>query len=57
MHHPLYIECDPQKISQIVFNLLDNAMKFTAEGQLLYLLLFKGIYSDNNKNISVIIIT
>ena len=35
-HHPLqplYINCDSQKISQVIFNLLDNAMKFTARGQ------------------------
>jgi two-component system sensor histidine kinase VicK len=37
-HHlrqPLYINCDSQKISQVVFNLLDNAMKFTAEGKII----------------------
>ena len=53
MHHPLYIECDPQKISQIVFNLLDNAVKFTAEGQITVSTSFqRNGYSDNNKNIS-----
>ena len=30
----MYVNCDAQKISQVVFNLLDNAMKFTAEGQI-----------------------
>ncbi len=37
-HHPqqpLYINCDSQKISQVIFNLLDNAMKFTAEGKII----------------------
>ncbi len=29
-----YIDCDSQKISQVIFNLLDNAMKFTAEGKI-----------------------
>ncbi len=32
---PLYIDCDSQKISQVIFNLLDNAMKFTAEGKVI----------------------
>ena len=31
---PLYIDCDAQKISQVIFNLLDNAVKFTTEGQI-----------------------
>ncbi len=26
---PLYVDCDSQKIAQVIFNLLDNAMKFT----------------------------
>ena len=29
------VDCDPQKISQVVFNLLDNAMKFTSEGKII----------------------
>ncbi len=33
-NHILYVECDPQKISQVVFNLLDNAMKFTNDGKI-----------------------
>jgi two-component system sensor histidine kinase VicK len=50
---PLYIDCDPQKISQVVFNLLDNAVKFTAEGQITISTCFqRNGYSDNNKNIS-----
>jgi signal transduction histidine kinase len=32
---PLYVDCDPQKIAQVIFNLLDNAMKFTFDGQIL----------------------
>ncbi len=30
---PLYVDCDSQKITQVVFNLLDNAMKFTFDGK------------------------
>ena len=33
-HLPFYVNCDPQKISQVIFNLLDNAMKFTSEGKI-----------------------
>ena len=33
-YNPLYVDCDAQKISQVVFNLLYNAIKFTAEGQI-----------------------
>nr|CAD42697.1 putative histidine kinase [uncultured crenarchaeote] len=33
-NHLLYVDCDPQKISQVVFNLLDNAMKFTNDGKI-----------------------
>src|SRR6476620_824849 len=33
-YHPLYVDCDAQKISQVVFNLLDNAIKFTTEGRI-----------------------
>jgi two-component system sensor histidine kinase VicK len=32
---PIYVDCDPQKVSQVVFNLLDNAMKFTTEGKII----------------------
>ncbi|HEY0580253.1 MAG TPA: ATP-binding protein, partial [Candidatus Nitrosocosmicus sp.] len=56
-YYPLYVDCDSQKISQVVFNLLDNAMKFTTEGQIFISTTFqKGIefqnnlYIDNNKN-------
>ncbi len=35
IHRPLYVDCDPQKVTQVVFNLLDNAMKFTSEGKVL----------------------
>ena len=27
----LYVDCDSQKISQVIFNLLDNAMTFTTD--------------------------
>jgi signal transduction histidine kinase len=33
-NHLLYVDCDPQKISQVIFNLLDNAMKFTTDGKI-----------------------
>jgi two-component system, OmpR family, sensor histidine kinase VicK len=33
-NHLLYVDCDSQKISQVVFNLLDNAMKFTTDGKI-----------------------
>ncbi len=33
-HKPLYVDCDSQKITQVIFNLLDNAMKFTFEGRI-----------------------
>ena len=33
-NHLLYVNCDSQKISQVVFNLLDNAMKFTTDGKI-----------------------
>ncbi len=32
---PLYADCDSQKIAQVIFNLLDNAMKFTFDGKIL----------------------
>jgi signal transduction histidine kinase len=31
---PLYVDCDSQKIAQVIFNLLDNAMKFTFDGKI-----------------------
>ncbi len=32
---PLYADCDSQKIAQVIFNLLDNAMKFTFDGKII----------------------
>ena len=29
-----YVNCDPQKINQVIFNLLDNAMKFSTKGKI-----------------------
>jgi two-component system, OmpR family, sensor histidine kinase VicK len=40
-HKPLYMDCDSQKISQVIFNLLDNAMKFTTEGQIVVSIAFQ----------------
>ncbi len=34
-YRPLYVDCDSQKVGQVVFNLLDNAMKFTFEGKVI----------------------
>jgi signal transduction histidine kinase len=34
-HRHLYVDCDSQKVAQVVFNLLDNAMKFTFEGKIM----------------------
>jgi signal transduction histidine kinase len=31
---PLYVDCDSPKIAQVIFNLLDNAMKFTFDGKI-----------------------
>jgi signal transduction histidine kinase len=31
---PLYVDCDSTKIAQVIFNLLDNAMKFTFDGKI-----------------------
>jgi two-component system sensor histidine kinase VicK len=60
-HHPqqpLYLNCDSQKISQVIFNLLDNAMKFTAEGKIIVSLYLNSSKSSskpkilhNNENI------
>ncbi|MER5174231.1 MAG: HAMP domain-containing sensor histidine kinase [Candidatus Nitrosocosmicus sp.] len=44
---PLYIDCDSQKISQVIFNLLDNAMKFTAEGKVIVSTTISTDYFDN----------
>ena len=50
---PLYVDCDAQKISQVVFNLLDNAIKFTAEGQISVYTTNTTIHPHRNKNISL----
>ena len=45
-----YIDCDSQKISQVIFNLLDNAMKFTAEGKIIVSITINksAVSFDNN---------
>ena len=43
---PIYIDCDPQKVSQVVFNLLDNSMKFTSEGKIIVSTLL-NVYSHD----------
>src|SRR4051812_30629322 len=38
-----YVNCDPQKISQVIFNLLDNVMKFSTKGKIfVYTFLING---------------
>lgn len=32
---PLLIDCDPDKIRQVIFNLLDNAVRYTFQGKIL----------------------
>ncbi len=50
---PLYLDCDPGKIIQVVFNLLDNAIKFTSKGLVVISTTFqRGEYFLNNKNMS-----
>jgi len=55
----LYVDCDSQKISQVIFNLLDNAIKFTTEGLIYVSTTFetdknnqykKNISLDDNNN-------
>ncbi|HEY0580015.1 MAG TPA: ATP-binding protein, partial [Candidatus Nitrosocosmicus sp.] len=53
-YKPLYVDCDSQKISQVIFNLLDNAMKFTTEGLIAVFTAFqRDTYLQNNKDISL----
>jgi len=53
-YSPLYVNCDPQKISQVIFNLLDNAMRFTEKGQIFVSTTFQtDIHSHRNKNVPV----
>ena len=40
--HPLYTLADPDAITQVVYNLLDNAVKFCPEGKALELSLVEG---------------
>ena len=42
------LKCDYQKISQVVFNLLDNAMKFTIENDVVISILHDGIKQGDN---------
>ena len=49
-----YIDCDPQIITQVVFNLLDNAMKFTSNGQIIISIdLASDKYFNHNPNLSL----
>jgi signal transduction histidine kinase len=49
-YYPLYINCDAQKISQVIFNLLDNAIKFTTEGQIFVYTAFQTQRTINQFN-------
>jgi two-component system sensor histidine kinase VicK len=47
-----YIDCDSQKISQVIFNLLDNAMKFTAEGKIIVSTTINELANSIDNNLS-----
>ncbi len=47
-----HIDCDSQKISQVIFNLLDNAMKFTAEGKIIVSTTINELANSIDNNLS-----
>jgi signal transduction histidine kinase len=49
---PIIIEADRERITQVLSNLLNNALKFTDEGQILV-----DAYKSNNKNEIIVGIT
>jgi signal transduction histidine kinase len=49
---PLYIDCDSQKVSQVVFNLLDNAVKFTEQGTIFVSTILQICIPTPNNNLN-----
>jgi signal transduction histidine kinase len=45
---PITVKCDPSRISRVIYNLLDNSMKFTEEGKIIVSI--KKVRSPSNTN-------
>ncbi|HZD81574.1 MAG TPA: HAMP domain-containing sensor histidine kinase, partial [Nitrososphaeraceae archaeon] len=52
----LIINCDPNKIDQALFNLVDNAMKFTDDGKVIVSVKKEIVASDKNSGGNIIIV-